>query len=109
MLDPAFDELLPDEITIEPFVSASVSQARTYGTAVTHRAQVTDEYERVINKDGREVKSKTRVLIAGRVHIDPRSRITLPSGWVPQQPPIISVSPVGGVAGMQLDSTEIRL
>lgn len=108
-LDPSLLELLPDEITIEPFESTTVNQSSSYGTAVTYRAQVVAEFERVIDRNGREVKSSARVLIPERVHIDPRSRITLPEGWVPRQPPIISVKPVGGVASMQLDSTEILL
>jgi len=106
-LDKALEELLPDEITIEPFKSVTSGQASTYGTAVTYKAQVVSEYRRMIGRDGRDVVSSARVLIPDRVHIDPRSRITLPAGWVPQQPPILSVKPVGGVIGMHLDSTEI--
>jgi hypothetical protein len=108
-LDPALLELLPDTVTIEPYQESTVTGARSYGAAVTYNAQVVNEYERVIDRNGRDVKSTSRVLIPGRIHIDPRSRITLPAGWVPQQPPIISVRPVGGVAAMNLDSTEILL
>lgn len=108
-LDPALLELLPDEITIEPYVSTSTTQEDSYGAAVTYRAQVVNEYERVIDRNGRDVKSTVRVLIPDRVHIDPRSRITLPEGWTPRQPPIMATRPVGGVASMRLDSTEILL
>jgi len=108
MLDPAIDELLPDEVIIEPFVSSSVTQAHTYGAAVTYRAQVVGEWEKVIDSKGREVVSAVSVLIPDRVHIDPRSRITLPASFVPNQPPIIVVRPVGGVGSIGLDSTEIR-
>jgi len=107
VLDPALLELMPDEITIEPFVSASVTQAPTYGAAVTYAAQVTNEFKRTVDRNGRDLISTGRVLISDRVHIDPRSRVTLPTGWVPNQPTIISVRPVGGVATMGLDSTEI--
>ena len=107
MLDPAMLELMPDEITIEPFVSQTVTRDKTYGAAVTHRAQVTSEFERVIDSKGIATNSTARALIPDRVHVDPRSRVTLPVGWVPNQPPIISVRPVGGVATLGLDSTLI--
>ena len=102
------NEFYPDEITIEPFSSSTITQAQSYGTAVTHIAQVTAEWSLVINKEGREMKSTVVVLIPERVHIDSRDRLTLPSEWVPNQPPILSVKPIGGVASISLDSTEIR-
>lgn len=107
MLDPAMLELMPDTITIEPFASVSVTRAVIYGAAVSYRAQVTSEFERVIDSKGTAANSTARALIPDRVHIDPRSRVTLPTGWVPNQPPIVSVRPVGGVATLGLDSTEI--
>lgn len=106
--DPSMNDLFPDTITISPFSSNSVTQVLTHGSAVSHRAQVTSEWSKTINKEGREVESTIVVLIPERVHIDPRDLLTLPAGWVPNTPPIISVRPVGGVASISLDSTEIR-
>lgn len=107
-LDPSLLELLPDEITIEAFLSTTVTQDRTYGPKVIHPAQVTNEFERVIDSNGRSIMSTSRALIPDRVlDIDPRSRVTLPEGWTPNQPPIVKVRPVGGVASIGLDSTEI--
>jgi len=108
-MDTALLELFPDTITIEPFSSMSSSQAVTYGTAVTYQAQVTSEWSKSISGSGRELSASVRVIIPDRVLIDPRDRVTLPSGWVPNQPPILSVRPVGGVVGMAMDSTEITL
>lgn len=107
--DISMNELLPDEITLEPFLSMSVQQAITYGAAVTYRATITAEWTKAIDSKGTEVDSNVSVIIPGRVHIDPRDRITLPSGWVPRQPRIISVMPIGGVNSIALDNTEIRL
>lgn len=108
MFDSSMLDLMPDEITIEPFISFDVSQAPTYGAAVTYSAQVVAEWSKVISPNGRELESNVRVLIPERVHIDPRSRLTLPSGWVPRQPPILAVQPIGGVSWLALDYTEIR-
>ena len=109
MMDAALLELFPDTITIEPFSSMSVSQAITYGAAVTYAANVSSEWSKSIGRSGTELSSGVRVIIPDRVHIDPRDRVTLPTGWVPNQPPIKSVRPVGGVTGMAMDSTEIML
>ena len=103
--DPALLELMGDEITIEPYASNSATQAATYGAAVTYQAQVIAEWRKTIDRNGRELKSNVRVLIPERIHVDPRDRLTLPEGWIPRQPPIISVSPVGGALG--IDSTEV--
>lgn len=108
-LDPALLELLPDTVTIEPFASTTATQASTYGDAVSYRAQITGAREVVIGAGGRELSSNVKVVIPNRVHVDTRDRITLPSGWVPQQPPVLAVRPVGGVLGMNLDATEILL
>lgn len=109
MMDGALLELFPDTITIEPFSSMSVTQVVTYGTAVTYAANVAAEWSKTIGRTGTEFYAGVTVIIPDRVHIDPRDRVTLPTGWVPNQPPIKSVRPVGGVTGMAMDSTEIRL
>lgn len=86
-----------DEITVEPFAALSASQAFTYGTAVTYDALIQRGAKRVTNSQGREVISNVSVIIPERVHIDARSRVTLPSGFVPNQPPIIGVEPLKGL------------
>ena len=108
MMDVSLLELLPDTITIEPFSANSTTQAPTYGAAVSYRAQVTSEWGKTITeRSGRTFQSTVRILIPDRVHVDPRDRLTLPTGFVPNQPPILSVSPTGGVLSMAMDSTEI--
>lgn len=106
--DPSMYELFPDTITLEPFSSQTVTQVKTYGAAVSYRAQVSDEWSAVTGADGRTYNSKVSVIIPGRVHVDPRDRLTLPSGWVPNQPPILAIDPVGGVNSIALDNTTIR-
>jgi len=105
-LDTTLLSLMEDTVTIEPYVAATKSQASSYGTAVTYQAQVLPWSERVIGRDGREIKSSAQVIIPDRLAIDPRSRITLPTGFNPNQPPIISVQPM---KGLNLDHTRILL
>jgi hypothetical protein len=86
-----------DEITVEPFSALSAAQAFTYGTAVTYKALIQRGAKRVTNSQGREVISNVSVIIPERVHIDQRSRVTLPTGFVPNQPPIIGIEPLKGL------------
>ncbi len=104
-LDSTMLSLMEDEVTIEPFVSLDSSQEITYGSAVTYRAQVLPWTEKVINpRSGRDAMSTAQVIIPDRVSVDLRSRITLPAGFTPQQPPIMGVQPL---RGLNLDHTRI--
>jgi hypothetical protein len=96
--------LMEDTVSIEPFSSLSSSQAATYGTAVNYSAQVLPYSERGIDAQGKEWKSTCQVIIPERVAVDIRSRITLPAGFVPNQPPIRAVRPI---KGLSLDHTQI--
>jgi hypothetical protein len=104
--DLALEELQFDTVTIEPFSAFDANQAPTYGAAVTYTAQVVPATERIINAQGREVTSTASVIIQERVAVDHRSRITLPTGFIPNQPPIQRVEPL---AGLGLDHTRIWL
>jgi hypothetical protein len=104
MLDQSLLSLMEDTVTIEPYVSQTSAQVPTYGTAVTYRAQVLPFSERVISPAGREVRSNVQVIIPERLAIDTRSRLTLPSGFTPNQPPIMAVQPMKALG---LDHTRI--
>lgn len=102
--DPALEELLFETVTIAPFASLSASQAPTYGAAVTYKAQAMPFVQKEVDAQGKEFVTRFRVVIPERLAVDPRSRITLPSGFTPQTPPIRVVRPV---LGLGLDHTEI--
>ncbi len=103
-LDTAMLDLMEDTVRIEPYVGQSSSQAPSYGAAVTYPAQVLPFSERVIGPGGREVRSNVQVIIPERIAVDLRSRLTLPAGFVPNQPPILAVQPM---KGLSLDHTRI--
>lgn len=83
--------MMEDTVTIEPYVSADRSQAPSYGASVTYSALVEGGVRRKISVGGRDVESTVQVTIPDRVFVDQRSRITLPTGFAPQQPPILGV------------------
>lgn len=104
--DSSLESFFEDTITIEPYSSQTQAQVRTYGAAVTYIALIQRGTKRVIARDGRELVSNVQVYIKDRVNVDQRSRVTLPTDFVPQQPPIIGVEPLKGLG---MDHTAVYL
>ena len=100
--DATLLSLFEDTVTIEPFSALSSDQIVTFGASVTYTALIERGAKRVINQQGREVVSNVQVTIPDRVFVDQRSRLTLPTGFVPLQPQIISVT---HIRGLGLDHT----
>lgn len=98
--------LMEDTIVYEPPTAESGARVISYGTAVTYPALIQRGAKRVIGANGRDVISNVQVYIPDRVAIDQRGRVTLPAGFVPQQPPIIGVEPLKGLG---LDHTAVML
>jgi len=103
--DAALDELMFETVTIEPFTGyTGASRVKAYGAAVTYQAQVLPYSRKLEDRQGKEFVSSARVLIPQRVSIDLRSRITLPTGFVPNTPPMKLTRPV---RGLDMDHTEV--
>lgn len=90
----SFSGLLPDVVTIEPFTGSDSYGAPQFGSAVTYRARIEWGPKDVRNAAGEEVVSNARVFIATASAVDTRSRITLPAGRGPMNPPIMMVRAV---------------
>jgi hypothetical protein len=114
--DAGLYELMPDEVTIDPFVRQDADLKPTFGSELVFDAGVVDSgvfdaatpvqvlpaqvelhEKRYMDAEGREFQSSVRVLLAERLTIDMRSRVTLPAGFVPRQPPLRSVASYGGL------------
>lgn len=104
--DSSLLQLMEDTVTIEPCTGESSARALTFGAAVTYQALIERGNRRIINKDGRDTISNVQVLIPERVSFDVRSRVTLPSGFIPQQPPVIGIEPIKALG---LDHTVVYL
>lgn len=110
--DPSLLVFFQDSITIEPYVSETAARVPTYGAAVTYQAMVIPFVNRtIVDKDGKAFVPAATLGLPGRVSIDPRSRVTLPSDVLPhvptRQPPIRAVQP-GPASLLNLDRTEIH-
>jgi hypothetical protein len=90
-----FDGLHREAVMLEPWSAEAPTGwkgAGSYGPAQMHRCRIEHRQKRVVDRKGRELLSKGRVIIAGRVHgIDVRARLTLPFGSDPRQPPILAI------------------
>lgn len=71
-------ELFPDDVTVEPFVSADENGDATYGTAFTVKARVIGRTKLVADSDGQEQVSSVQALLAGAFGVTAEDRFTLP-------------------------------
>lgn len=87
-----FLSLMPHRVKVEPLDSRSDGWGnKNYARGWVLRGRVVQKTTRIVNAAGQDVVSKTTVYLATASGIRPDDRITLPSGYVPQQPPILSV------------------
>ena len=91
--------LMHQKVDLEFYKSRGSYGDIVYQSPKEYTCRVSGEEKLVRDNEGREAVSKLRVTILGNVPnkvgdlpgLDARSRITLPDGCIPQQPPIISV------------------
>lgn len=90
-IDPELVALMQDSITIEPYTGQSVNTEETYGSSVSYTCRVVGRRKMVRTATGEEAVSQVTVWLDRVADINPRSRITLPSRFTPQQPPILAI------------------
>ena len=85
------DDILNDEITIEPFVSQDANGDRTYGAAVTYPAFVSQRIKKVVSMQGEDTVSSVSIMLDGAVVFDlrGRDRITIDPGTAYATQPVI--------------------
>lgn len=96
-LSGALASLMKDSIGWEARTGMSASQAPTYAASKTALGRIEQHTRLVRDAQGREVASNTRLFLRPRLSdgtaFTPKvgDRFTLPAGYDPQQPPVISV------------------
>lgn len=114
MMSPQIRALLIHTITLEKLTTSALSGDKSFDEAgaVGVKGRVEHQVRLVRDPSGREVASQT-FIIADCVDVDgnlvtfgPSDRITLPAGFSPAQPPIISVARIDDATG--IDHWEIR-
>lgn len=86
-----FVDLMPASITVEPYAAQDEYGTESYGAAVTYKAHIQGKTIKKISFSGEERVSNFQCYLNTATAISPRDRVTLPSGYSPQQPPIIAV------------------
>lgn len=94
-MDPAFLDLMPHTITHEPPTGVRDEYGHpTFGAAVSYRCYIepTRGNEIVRLTDGQDRFARYHIYVNSTVALDPEGRLTLPSGYFPQQPKILACS-----------------
>ena len=94
-------ELMSDTITVEPPSGTYSDRGQpSFGAAVTYpcRIEPSNGDEIVRSASGEERKAAWIIYVGTTTTINPESRLTLPSGFTPQQPPFFA-------CGRQADET----
>jgi hypothetical protein len=89
-MDAAFLSMMPHNIGHEPAIGRDAWGNLTFGAQVLYRGRIQNKRRKVINREGNEVISETTLYLdtVNRILLD--DRITLPSGYLPANPDIIS-------------------
>ena len=94
-----WDGMMPHSITIEPYQSVDPYGVYIYGSAVTYQARIQGKMRLIMNMQGEQIASSVTVYVAG-FGITQQDRLTLPSPFVPNQPPILNVGVVSDESGL---------
>jgi hypothetical protein len=95
-----FDDFFNETITIEPFIGQDSYGTPSYGASTSYPCRINGSQRQVIDTMGVIRVSKAKINLAGTPVIGPSDRLTLPSGFVPQQPPILVVNPLTDDVGL---------
>jgi len=90
-MDPELLSMMPASIGVKHVTSRDAWGNPTYGATTTYKGRIENRRRKVINRDGQEVISETALYLATTAMVDINAQITLPSGYYPTSPKIISI------------------
>ena len=99
MLIDEVAEYLNQTIIIEPYASQDVYGEPSYGAAVSYDCRIELKNRMVRDALGQERVSRGRIYVNTQTVVSTKDRLTLPSGYSPSNPEILSVYPVQGESG----------
>lgn len=104
-MKPELLALLPHTINVMPFSSwdaygNAVYQSGIWPSGINYQGRARNVSHDVINERGELITAKTEVLLATISGISNEDRMTLPSGFTPNQPPIIRVERISDENGL---------
>lgn len=85
-------DVMPDSVSVKAWTGKSVSGVPTYSaTSTSYPCRIEMMNHKVVNSHGMEVLARGRIILGTAVVIGIKDLITLPSDYVPTQPPIMAV------------------
>lgn len=90
-MDAALQELCTQSVTHAAWTGQNANGEPTFGSGTAYRAQVSGQNRLVWDTSGKQVLSSLRVIFAQYIAINPKDRLTLPSGYPVLTPPILAV------------------
>ena len=84
-------DLFNKKIIIEKFQTKTEDGNLVYHEPATYTGNILEETETAWDSEGQEIVSKMKVIIRSNIpNLDNRAKVTLPEGYDPRQPPIVS-------------------
>ena len=86
-----FSDMFVHSVQIAEPLGTNAYGELSYNVNVPYKARITGVVKTVTDINGREKVAMYKVFLKTNKLIDPTSKITLPSGYTPQQPKILSI------------------
>src|SRR5690606_6285318 len=86
-------------IQIEPQTGITGDGEYAYGSAITYSGRIVNKVKRVTDFQGNERVSNTTIYV-NATSVNPLDRLTLPSGYEPQTPPMLRVDRIPDEKGI---------
>lgn len=95
MANPTVNEwadMMPQTVTIEPWVSYKGGGSDSnYGDSEPYQCRIEMGNHLVVNNQSQTVVSRGMIFLMSTTVIGSKDRVTLPAGYVPRIPPLITV------------------
>lgn len=93
-------DFMPQTVIIEPWVAyTGGGNASTYGSPASYSCRIEMKNHLVVDKNGKTVTARGKVFLLSASIIGSKDRVTLPTGYIPVQPPLIDVNVVDDESG----------
>jgi hypothetical protein len=87
-----WEDMMPHTIQVEPWLSYKGGGTNNnYDTAEDYNCRIEMNNHLVVDRNARTVTARGMVFLLSTTIIDVKSLITLPVGYTPRQPPLLSV------------------
>jgi hypothetical protein len=94
-----FMDFMNDTITIQPFLGRDGYGTAMFGVPILYNCRVSGQQKQVVDAMGVERVSKATIYVMGQPPIGPTDRLTMPSGFDPQEPPILAINALSDESG----------